>query len=80
MTTLPHEQNRYLPVEDVAKRFNVSVDTIYRWRRKGFFPSPIIFGPKTARWSLIQLMDFEMKLHANQSCEPCAKKKLPDAC
>lgn len=35
---LTREENRYLTVEEVAARFAVSVDSIYRWCRKGCFP------------------------------------------
>lgn len=40
----------YLSVEQVAARYNVSKDTIWRWRRDGDFPKPIKLGGKTSRW------------------------------
>ena len=70
MTALAHEDNRYLTAEEVAERFSVSTDSIHRWRRKGHFPVPIIFGLRTSRWSLIDLMEYEAKQHANTKGPP----------
>jgi prophage regulatory protein len=49
----------YLSVEQVASRYNVSKDTIWRWRREGDFPKPIRLGGKTSRWRLIDIEAWE---------------------
>lgn len=49
----------YLSVEQVAVRYNVSKDTIWRWRRAGDFPRPIKLGGKTTRWRLHDLEVYE---------------------
>lgn len=54
----------YLPVEQVASRFSVSVDTIWRWCRKGTFPKPYHPGGTLARWRLSEIEDFESNLTA----------------
>lgn len=67
---LTREENRYLTVEEVAARFAVSVDSIYRWCRKGCFPSPIVFGLRSSRWSLMDLVDYEAQQAANYTTPP----------
>jgi len=49
----------YLSVEQVSVRFNVSKDTIWRWRRESDFPKPILLGGRTSRWRLSDLEDYE---------------------
>jgi excisionase family DNA binding protein len=39
----------YLSVEQVAKRFSVSKDTIWRWKRNGEFPAPVKLGGTATR-------------------------------
>lgn len=50
-----------LNVEQVAKRYSVSKDTIWRWRRNGDFPLPIQLGGKTVRWRLSDLEKWESR-------------------
>lgn len=49
----------YLSVEQVSDRYNVSKDTIWRWRREGDFPKPIKLGGKTSRWRLSEIEAWE---------------------
>lgn len=49
----------YLSVEQVASRYNVSKDTIWRWRREGDFPKPLKLGGKTSRWRLTDIEVWE---------------------
>ncbi len=51
-------QHRYLSVKSVAQRFDVSVNTIWRWARNGKFPAPVKFSG-TTRWREKNLIDFE---------------------
>lgn len=55
-------QTLYVPVEQVAARFSVSVDTIWRWCRKGVFPKPYHPGGKSARWKLSELEEYECSM------------------
>lgn len=55
-------QTLYIPVEHVAARFSVSVDTIWRWCRKGVFPRPYHPGGKSARWKLSELEEYECSM------------------
>jgi len=41
--------NLYLSVEQVANRFGVSKDSIWRWKRNGDFPAPFKLGGTTTR-------------------------------
>ncbi|WP_442581612.1 helix-turn-helix transcriptional regulator [Mesorhizobium sp. ASY16-5R] len=53
----------YLPVREVAKRFGVSVQTVWRWKKDwADFPKPIEITAGTTRWRLSDLVEFERKL------------------
>lgn len=64
------EKNSYLTVGEVAARFSVSVATIHRWCKNGHFPAPITFGMRISRWSLIDLINYEIQQAANLSAPP----------
>jgi len=49
----------YLSVEQVAARYNVSKDTIWRWRRDGDLPKPVKLGGRTSRWRLSDIEAWE---------------------
>jgi prophage regulatory protein len=49
----------FLTVEQVAQRYSVSKDTIWRWRRERDFPRPVKLGGKTTRWRLCDLEEWE---------------------
>ncbi|MBW6419505.1 AlpA family transcriptional regulator [Celeribacter sp. PS-C1] len=50
----------YLDVKQVAARYGVHRQTIWRWR-SGLpdFPQPVAFGPQTVRWSKQSLDDWD---------------------
>jgi len=52
----------YLSVDQVATRFNVSKDTIWRWKRNGDFPAPVKLGGTTTRWRLADIEEYESQL------------------
>lgn len=52
----------YLSVDQVATRFNVSKDTIWRWKRNGEFPAPVKLGGTTTRWRLADIEEYESQL------------------
>lgn len=54
----------YVPVDQVAARFSVSVDTIWRWCRKGSFPKPYHPGGNVARWKVAEIEEYESSLRA----------------
>lgn len=42
---------RLLGAQVLAVKFGVSPDTVYRWRRDGILPEPVLSGPGfTLRW------------------------------
>jgi len=53
----------YLSASQVAKRFGVSKDTIWRWKREGKFPKGVKIGGST-RWRLSDLLEHEGQLQA----------------
>lgn len=55
----------FLTVEQVAKRFNVSTDSIWRWKRAGTFSLPVRVGSGCTRWRLADIEAYESQL---QTC------------
>lgn len=55
----PSSECTYLSVEQVAARFGMSKDTIWRWRRTGEFPKPVRLGGTTKRWRLSDIEAWE---------------------
>lgn len=54
----------YIPVDQVAARFSVSIDTIWRWCRKGIFPKPYHPGGSAARWKIAEIEEYESSMQA----------------
>ncbi|MCZ8153184.1 MAG: AlpA family phage regulatory protein [Rhodobacteraceae bacterium] len=54
----------YVPVDQVAARFSVSIDTIWRWCRKGSFPKPYHPGGSSARWKVAEIEAYEASMQA----------------
>lgn len=50
---------QYLTDKQLADRWSVSRDTIWRWKRAGLIPAPIKIGPNTTRWKLEEIEDHE---------------------
>lgn len=61
----------FLSVEQVAARYNVSKDAIWRWRREGDFPKPVKLGLRTSRWRLSDLEAYEAQ------CPSCFVTSFP---
>ncbi len=55
-------ENLYLSVDQVAARFGVSKDSIWRWKRNGGFPAPVKLGGTTTRWRLTDIERWEEQL------------------
>lgn len=55
----------FLTVEQVAARYSVSTDSIWRWTRLDRFPRPVKLGSGTTRWRLSDLLDHDDKLRSN---------------
>ena len=56
------QENLYLSVDQVAARFDVSKDSIWRWKRQGDFPAPVKLGGNTSRWRLADIEEWEAQL------------------
>ncbi|WP_072296956.1 AlpA family transcriptional regulator [Paracoccus sp. SM22M-07] len=55
-------KNLFLTVEQGAARYNVSKDSIWRWKREGRFPAAVVVGPNSTRWRLSNLIEHESKM------------------
>lgn len=64
MNTKASSENTFLTVEQVAKRYGVSTDSIWRWKRNGDLPAPVRVGPNCTRWRLSDLIEHESQLTA----------------
>ena len=62
MNSMTSSENLYLTVGQVAKRFGISTDTVWRWTRDGEFPKPWRMGPNTTGWKLSYILDYQAKL------------------
>jgi len=51
--------NPYLTVGQVAARYNVSTDSVWRWKRNGDLPAPVRIGTNCTRWRLSDLVEHE---------------------
>ena len=49
----------FINVAQVAERYGISVDTVWRWSRSGDFPRPVKIGPNVTRWRMSDLLDHE---------------------
>ena len=52
----------FLNVTQVAERYAVSTDTIWRWSRDGDLPKSIKLGPNVTRWRYGDLLAHEQTL------------------
>lgn len=43
---------KYGSVATLARRYDTSVSTIWRWAAAGLLPKPIQLGPNTTRWDI----------------------------
>ena len=58
----------YLSDHEVARRFEVSRATIWRWRASNeLFPQSIQISPGTTRWALSELMAFEAQMRTRSN-------------
>ena len=64
MTAQLDDDTRYLTVDQVADRYGVSVDTIWRWKRDRRFPLAVRVGPGCTRWRMSDLIDHESQMTA----------------
>lgn len=49
----------FMNVKKVARREDVSVQTIHRWVREGNFPAPVKLGANCTRWRLADIEEWE---------------------
>ncbi|HHX90000.1 MAG TPA: AlpA family phage regulatory protein [Paracoccus sp.] len=64
MNTHQEFRNPFLSVDQVAERYGVSTDSIWRWKREGKFPAPVRVGSGITRWRLADLIEHESTLQA----------------
>ena len=60
----------FLSDQDVALRFRVTRQTIWRWVVSGHFPTPVKLSPGTSRWRLDEILAFEHRLPRHSPQKP----------
>lgn len=55
----------YLTAKEVAQRYGVCRQTLWRWATNKKFPQRVKLSEKAARWRLSDLIDFEASLSGN---------------
>lgn len=57
----PGAEERYLSVQDVARRYAVSIQTVWRHTKQNpAFPKPIMILNGSTRWRLSDVLAFEV--------------------
>lgn len=57
----PHAEERYLSVQDVARRYAISIQTVWRHTKQNpAFPKPIKILNGTTRWRMSDILAFEL--------------------
>lgn len=57
MTNIISENDRLIPVADVARMMACSRSSIWLAVREGTFPAPIKMGPRMSRWRLGEIRE-----------------------
>ena len=55
---------RYLKDTEVAERFGIARQTVWKRVNQGYLPAPVKLPPNSTRWRLSSLLDFERALTA----------------
>ena len=51
--------SHFLSVEQVARHYDVSTDSIRRWVRDHKFPAPVRVGAGTTRWRRADIIEYD---------------------
>jgi len=65
---------RYLKDTEVAERFGIARQTVWKRVNQGYLPAPVKLPPNSTRWRLSSLLDFEKALTAT------LPRPLPEIC
>ena len=74
---MSEEDERFLNVQQVADRYAVSTQTIWRWSKETdrSFPRPVGVSLGTSRWRLSELKEFEATLPALDGTASARKRQ-----
>lgn len=64
MTHRNTAHRHYVRDTDLAERYGVSRNTIWRWTKEGNLPSPVKLGPGVTRWRLADIEQWEAEREA----------------
>ena len=53
---------RWIGRSDLCQRLGISRATSYRLEAAGYLPRPVRIGPRTTRWSVVEIEAFEQRL------------------
>ena len=52
----------WLSDKQVAERYAIKRNSVWRWARTGILPQPHKIGPNTTRWRVTELDQFDQKV------------------
>lgn len=70
----------YLTDKQLADRWNVSRDTVWRWNRADLIPAPLKLGPNCTRWVLEDIQAHEAQKKTQAACSTEPTKAQADRC
>ena len=47
------KQTKYASAATLARRYDTSIATVWRWAAAGLLPQPIKVGPNSTRWDIV---------------------------
>lgn len=53
------KQQRFMSDRELAERYAVTRQTVWRWVQLGLFPAPVRLSPGCTRWRLDQIEEHE---------------------
>lgn len=53
------KNTKFLAVTQMAERYSVSTDSIWRWTRAGRLPAPVKINPQVVRWRLEEVEAYD---------------------
>ncbi len=53
---MKNKESLFMPINEVARRLDITRATELKWRNKGFLPEPILFG-RTVLYRRDEIMD-----------------------
>ena len=64
---------KYISAAQLAERYSVSVDTIWRWASTGRLPPPVNLSPSCTRWNAVEIDNHDAEREAHRVAQHAAR-------